>query len=176
MHHIRKATPDDIPVLSGLYDALNDFLVAGNNYPGWIKGVYPTQADAEFGLREGNLFVMETEGKLTGSVILNHHPEPAYHSVKWLMDCDEAEYIVIHTLAVHPDFLHKGIGKLLMGFADQHAKDSRLKSIRLDVYEHNAPAIQLYEKCGYTHIDDVDLGLGRYGLHQFRLYEKLTGT
>lgn len=47
------------------------------------------------------------------------------------------------------------------------------KAICLDVYEKNFPVIQLYESCGFQYIDTVDLGYGQYGLHQFKLYEKL---
>jgi len=43
----------------------------------------------------------------------------------------------------------------------------------LDVYEGNIPAIKLYEKCGFKYMDTVDLGLGRYGLNWFRLYERM---
>jgi len=48
-----------------------------------------------------------------------------------------------------------------------------MKSIRLDVYEKNIPAILLYEKCGFEYIDTVDLELGNYGLDWFKLYEKV---
>ncbi len=60
-----------------------------------------------------------------------------------------------------------------MDFAIEHSIKSQVKSIRLDVYEGNIPAIKLYEKCGFKYIDTVDLGLGNYGLNWFRLYEKL---
>jgi len=51
-----------------------------------------------------------------------------------------------------------------------------MKSVRLDVYEGNTAAIRAYEKCGYTYIDTVDIGLGCYGLHWFKLYEKPVGS
>ncbi len=59
-----------------------------------------------------------------------------------------------------------------MDFSTQHSIKLQAKSIRLDVYEGNMPAIRLYEKCGFKYIDTVDLGLGNYGLNWFRLYEK----
>lgn len=66
-----------------------------------------------------------------------------------------------------------GVGKALMKFADEHSIKLQVKSIRLDVYEGNIPAIELYEKSGFKYIDTVDLGLGNYGLDWFKLYEKL---
>ena len=60
-----------------------------------------------------------------------------------------------------------------MDFSIEHSIKLGAKSIRLDVYEGNIPAIKLYEKCGFKYIDTVDLGLGNYGLNWFRLYEKM---
>lgn len=161
----------DIAAIAELYDTLNDYLAANINYPGWLKGVYPVREDAEAGLKEGNLFVVKRNGEIIGSVILNHHPESGYHEVQWLTECDYSQVIVIHTLVVHPDYLSQGIGQSLMDFALQYAKTTGMKSIRLDVYEKNGPAIRLYEKNGYTYIDRVDLGYVQYGLDRFRLYE-----
>ncbi|MDF2881389.1 MAG: acetyltransferase [Clostridiaceae bacterium] len=62
---------------------------------------------------------------------------------------------------------------ILMEFADEYSIKSKARSIRLDVYEKNIPAITLYEKCGFKYIDTVDLGLGNYGLDWFKLYEKI---
>ncbi|RLG95938.1 hypothetical protein DRO27_03190 [Candidatus Bathyarchaeota archaeon] len=42
-----------------------------------------------------------------------------------------------------------GIGKDLMKEAEKHAIHMRLKSLKLDVFENNEPAIALYEKMGY---------------------------
>lgn len=74
---------------------------------------------------------------------------------------------------VHPAFLKLGIGRELMNFAEVFGRQNNIKSIRLDVYEYNLPAIKLYESCGYTYIATVDLGLGEHGLDKFKLYEKL---
>ncbi len=45
--------------------------------------------------------------------------------------------------------------------------------IRLDVYEKNQPAINLYRKYDFAYIDTVDLGYSEYGLENFELYQKL---
>lgn len=66
-----------------------------------------------------------------------------------------------------------GIGRALMDYSFELVQQSGVKSIRLDVYEKNLPAISLYEKCGFEYIDTVDLGLGNYGLDWFKLYEKV---
>lgn len=170
---MRLGTKEDIDELEQLYDCLNDHLAATVNYPGWKKGVYPVRENAEAGIREGCLYVALCGNKIVGSIILRHEPEPAYLPVKWRKDLTYEEILVIYTLVVHPDYLGKGIGRKLLNFASKLGTQSNIKSLRLDVYENNLPAICLYEKCGFHYIDTVDLGLSEYNLHWFKLYEKL---
>ncbi len=164
---------NDIDELENLYNDLNDYLADGVNYPGWIKGIYPVRQNAIDGIKNGNLYVAKHNGTIIGSIILSHELEPAYYNVKWGFEYDYSDVFVIHTFAVHPRFMKYGVGKALMDFADKYSVKSKVKSIRLDVFEGNMPAIRLYEKCGFKYIDTVDLGLGNYGLDSFKLYEKL---
>lgn len=170
---IESGISADIDELERLYDDLNDYLSATTNYPGWIKGVYPIRENAVTGIQNSNLFVARYNGKIVGSVILDHQPEEAYHGVKWKLNTDYSSVFVIRTFVVHPSFLKNGVGCSLMDFSFELAQKSDIKSIRLDVYEKNIPAILLYEKCGFEYIDTVDLGLGNYGLDWFKLYEKV---
>nr|WP_319488720.1 GNAT family N-acetyltransferase [uncultured Caproiciproducens sp.] len=170
---IRKGIKSDIEQLAQLYDDLNDYLNSNINYPGWIKGVYPVREDAVNGVSNGNLYVAEQNNIIAGSIILSHKPEAAYHQAKWNIDSAYSDIFVIHTFAVNPSYLKLGIGTQLLDFATQLSIIEHIKSIRLDVFENNIPAIRLYEKCGFKYVDTVDLGLGRYGLDHFKLYEKM---
>ena len=165
--------PEDIDELEQLYNDLNDHLAKGINYPGWKKGIYPVRQNAVDGIRNGTLYTAKHNGKIVGSVILNHEPESAYHKASWQFESDYSDVFVIHTFVVHPDFMKCGVGKALMDFSIDHGIQHKAKAIRLDVYEGNTPAIPLYEKFGFRYIDTVDLGLGEYGLYWFKLYEKL---
>ena len=170
---IESGTTADIDELEKLYDDLNDYLSATTNYPGWIKGIYPIREDAVAGIKNNTLFVVRHDGKIAGSIILDHHPDEAYNNVRWKIEADYSRIFVIRTFVVHPSFLKMGIGRALMDYSFELAQQSGIKSIRLDVYENNLPAISLYEKCGFEYIDTVDLGFGNYGLDWFKLYEKL---
>lgn len=169
---IEKGTYADIDAIEQLYNELNDVLENGVNYAGWIKGVYPAREDAVEGIDSGELFVVRNDNIIAGTVILNHKSEEGYKDVKWLNDCDDNNIFVIHTLAVHPAFFKMGIGRQLLDFAESFGRQNNIKSIRLDVYEKNLPAINLYKSSGYQYIATVDLGLGSRGLDWFQLYEK----
>ncbi len=170
---IRLGTEEDIDELEQLYNGLNDHLSATTNYPGWRKGVYPIRETAVEGINERCLYVAVCNDRIVGAIILRHEPEPAYLPATWRKELDYEEVFVIYTLVVHPDYLGQGIGQALLDFASELGRQSNIKSLRLDVYENNLPAISLYEKCGFEYIDKVDLGLGKYNLDWFRLYEKL---
>jgi ribosomal protein S18 acetylase RimI-like enzyme len=170
---IRLGVENDIDELEQLYNSLNDRLSATINYPGWMKGVYPIRKTAEDGISEGCLYVAVYNNKIIGSIILRHVPEPAYIPVRWMKDLDYEKVLVIYTFVVHPDYSRQGVGDEILKFVSNLGSQSNIKSLRLDVYENNLPAICLYEKSGFHYIDTVDLGLSEYNLHWFRLYEKL---
>jgi len=170
---IELGSSADIDELEKLYDDLNDHLSTTTNYPGWIKGIYPIRKNAVSGIKDSSLYVVRCDSKIVGSVILDHQPEEAYKDVKWKVDVDYSLIFVVRTFLVHPAFLQRGIGRALLDYSFDLAQKSGMKSIRLDVYEKNLPAILLYEKCGFEYIDTVDLGLGNYGLDWFSLYEKV---
>ena len=169
---IELGNTNDIDELEKLYNDLNDHLEKEVNYPGWRKGIYPVRQNAIDGVKHGNLYVSKYNGKIIGSIILSHEPEPAYYKAKWQFESDYSDVFVVHTFAVHPQFLKCGVGKALIDFSIECSIKSKVKSIRLDVYQGNIPAIRLYEKCGFKYIDTVDLGLGIYGLNWFKLYER----
>lgn len=164
---------NDVNELEKLYNDLNDYLENGINYPGWIKGIYPVKENAIDGINSNSLYVAKHNGKIVGSIILKHKPEPGYSKTKWLFESDYSDVFVIYTFAVHPDFLRCGVGKALMEFSFKYSISLKAKSIRLDVYEGNMPAIKFYEKLGFEYIDTVDLGYGDYGLNWFKLYGKI---
>jgi ribosomal protein S18 acetylase RimI-like enzyme len=170
-YYIERATEKDLEEMDGLYNALHDFLQVNINYPGWIKGVYPTRETAANGIEKNNLFVLKINNEIAGSIILNHSPETAYTKAEWGIEMDYDKIIVIHSLAVHPRYMKKGVGKRLMDYAKSFSMEHKMKSIRLDVSIHNTPAIKLYEKCGYQFIDTVDLGLNIPDLIWFHLFE-----
>jgi len=165
---IEKASAADLDGLEALYDALCDYLASHVNYPGWEKGRYPVRAVAEAGLCEDSLYVAWADGNLAGTVILNHREDPAYARARWQLTDDVA---VVHTLAVHPAFLHHGIGRRLLEYAVAWAKAQGSRTIHLDTYEKNEPAKRLYEAMGFRFCGKIDLGYAAWGREWYDAYE-----
>lgn len=170
-YEIKKASIDNIEEVSSLYDALNDYLESGQNFPRWKKDLYPVRQTAINAALDGTLFVLMRGEKIAGSVILNSVQEEAYHTLRWPVEANGEEVIVVRTLTVHPHFMGQGIAQALLSFAYSWAAKKEAKCLRLDVTVHNAPAIRLYEKMGYQRVGIVDLGLNIPGLEFFYCYE-----
>lgn len=170
-YYIEKGTEKDIDELAKLYDTVNEYLNSGTNYPGWKKGVYPVRETAEEAVRDRTLFVLRMQGKIAGTVILNHVPETAYTGVDWGIEADDDEILVVRTLAVHPSFMKCGTARGLLEFAKQYASETGMIALRLDVTSGNLPAISLYHKSGFRYVQTVDLGLNIPWLIWFDLYE-----
>ena len=168
-----KADIKDLEEISRLYDAVCDYLCTHQNYPGWIKGVYPTGEDAKAGIEERSLYVAKEQNKIVGALILRHKPEEGYKNVAWASQSDYEKIYVVYTLAVHPDQMGLGIGEKLLDFAEEVARKEGCVSLRLDVVKGNLPAENLYRKCGYQYVGTTSLGYEAYGLPWYNLYEKI---
>ena len=108
-----------------------------------------------------------------GTFVLRHRPEEGYALADWGNQPDYSEILVLYTFAVHPRFLHRGIGREMLAFIRAYSARENMKALRLDVYENNHSAIRLYEQMGFSYVATVDLGYGMYGLDRFRLYQQL---
>lgn len=173
---IIPATAEHLDGVQRLYSAVTTALENSGNPAGWFKDVYPIREDATAALAQNTLFVALLDWQVAGTTVLNQRPEPGYVAaqVDWQMSAADDEILVIHTLAVHPDFQNCGVGRQLVEFAESHARQKKLKAIRFDTYVQNTPAQQLYERLGYSYRGTYDIGYAeKYGLELFKLYEKV---
>ena len=79
-------------------------------------------------------WVADLDGRVVGMV------------VAWLI----VDEIHIATIATHPDFRKQGIGKKLLSFTLQSAKDEGALTSFLEVRESNEAALMMYDKFGYV--------------------------
>lgn len=148
---IRLAKQADIDEVEKIFDEILDTpeMVRTTS---WLKGKYPTRADAQKALDEGTLYVGEDEaGRLYGSANLNHIQPPEYAKIPWEIapESSGAEVLVVHTLCIRPSCAGKGHGKEFVAFAEELAREKGCKVVRLDTYEGNLPAATLYQSIGY---------------------------
>ncbi len=170
---IRKATIHDIDEIECLYNDLNDYLAEHENGPKWKKGVYPLREHAEEALGESTLYVAVIDEKIVGTVVFSREQDEVYKEIDWQIEFDVPVFVICK-LTVHPNYRGRGVAHSLLNYATVLGKECGIKAIRLDTYEENIPAVKLYEKCGFTYMGLIDLGLEEvYGLKWYKVYEKL---
>lgn len=87
----------------------------------------------------GALFLVEDQGELWGSAWITYDGRRFY----------------LHHMAVTPSKQNQGIGKMLMEKAIAFAKEHNVQ-MKLEVNRHNARAIHLYEKYGFSNLGEYD--------------------
>ena len=113
------------------------------------------------------LWVTEDEGRITGVAAITTDQEPEYAEVGWNLT---ELAVVVHRLAVDPDFQGSGVATALMRQAEAVALERGIRVLRLDTNAQNEATQKLFPKLGYAFAGEVGLGF-RPGL-RFRCYEK----
>lgn len=146
---IRKATSHDISAIAAIYDAIHDQEAQGLLTIGWEKGVYPTESTALAALQRGDLYVAEEQGQVLAAAIINHVQVDVYAMAHWSMDAAEHEVLVLHTLVVSPQVMHRGLGKAFVTFYEELARQQGCRCLRMDTNAKNERARAFYAKMGY---------------------------
>lgn len=146
---IRKAMQQDIDAIATGYQRLLEHEAATVSYTNWKPGIYPVRADAQRAFENGTLYVLEEEGQVCASMILNQHQAEAYAEMDWQYPADPSRVLVIHTLTMPPEMSGRGHGTRMVRFAMEEARRMGCTVIRLDTYVGNTPAQRLYQKLGF---------------------------
>ncbi len=99
-------------------------------------------------IEKGDLFILKIEDGIVGIIVLSSEQDKEYGPIKWT-DQDGAS-LVVHRLAIHPDWQRKGLAIKLMDFAEKIAKDNGYTSIRIDTFSLNPRMQNLIMKFKYN--------------------------
>ena len=114
---------------------------------------YPDKASFINDIENRELFVYSIDEKVVGCISLCNEMDEVYEPVHWKTINDNNLYV--HRLAVYPNFQKKGLGKSLMDFAENYAKDKSYVSVRLDTFSENKRNLKFYESRGYHRLDGI---------------------
>jgi len=114
---------------------------------------YPDEGSFINDAENKELYVYIENEKAIACISLCNKMDEVYFPVKWKTKNDNNLYI--HRLAVHPDFQKKGIGKILMDFAEKYAREKKYKSVRLDTFSVNKRNLKFYESRGYHRLEEI---------------------
>lgn len=168
---IRLCTKEEIPLVGEFYDDVVKYLTEHINYPRWMYKEYPSTPFVQQMTEIQRQFVCCDGDTIVGAFVLDEDKQNEYTTVKWSVPLQPNEYLVCHALATAVPMQGRGIGKQIVQFCIDYAKQHGYKAIRLDVVPDNYPAKKLYEGFGFRFVGDYDLGRGYEHIPLFSLYE-----
>ena len=152
---IRKAGKRDLDAVETLYGEIHDAEESGIITTGWIRAIYPTRGTAEKALARDDLFVLEEDGYILGSGIINQQQVDVYEGAAWKNQVPDEQVCVLHTLVISPAARGKGYGRAFIRFYEEYARQHGCTELRIDTNERNLAARAMYSKHGYREIGIV---------------------
>lgn len=150
---IRKAEARDLDAIESIYNKILLKEEEGEVTTGWERGIYPRRETAEAALKRNDMFVMEDDGYIVGSGIINKEQVDVYEKAKWKFSAKDSEVMVLHTLVIEPEKSGRGYGKKFIEFYEDYAREKGCKYLRMDTNERNKPARSLYKNLAFDEID-----------------------
>ena len=123
----------------------------------WTLGEYPTRETALEAQRQGALFVLEEDGEICASMILDREQDEPFCEIAWQYPAAAGQAMVLHTLCVPPSRAGSGRGTRMVRWAVQYAHEHGCTALRLTTWTKNTPAIALYEKLGFRRAGEAEL-------------------
>lgn len=140
----RKAEKEDFDKIRSLYWNLIDQEQDDPSFPHWKKGIHPSDEMIQNSIDREELYVLADDDEIAACVIANDEKVDGYADASWQIDSDEV--IVLHVLAVHPDYRGEGLARRLVENVIEQERKADKKALRLDVIENNTTAEKLYQK------------------------------
>lgn len=142
-----------------------EFMIKNGIYQ-WNQ-FYPSRNIFENDIARSELFVLEKDSRIIGTLVISSLMDEEYLPVQWLTP--NYKNIYVHRLAVLPEFQGKGYARKLMDFAENYAKEGGYISIRLDTFSQNKRNQKFYETRGYQKLGDIYFP--KQSEHPFHCYE-----
>lgn len=151
-YKFEKARMDQVDdIWAILSDAIARRRADGSNQ--WQDG-YPNLSIVNSDVEHGYGHVVTCDGLVVAYCALIYNNEPAYADIEgaWRSDAD---FLVLHRVAVAKDYLGKGISKYILKSIEEVALATQVFSIRADTNFDNAAMLALFEKNGYAYCGEV---------------------
>lgn len=171
MDSIRVADERDFSQVRSFYWKLIDDMRDAPFFPGWQKGIYPSDDFLRRSLKADGLYVLTRDDHIAAAMILNHACNEGYAGTDWCVAAPEDEITVVHALGVLPEFHGCGLAKAMVRETIRLARKNRQKAIRLDVLSGNRPALELYKGLGFQYRRSVQMYYEDTGWTDYLLFE-----
>ena len=148
---IRTATAADMPSLRRVYATARRFMADTGNPYQWGDSK-PAESQLETGIRRGQLYVEEVDGRVCAAFALVMGDDPTYGYIEGAWQ-DDTLYGTVHRVAA--DGTHRGFFARCVDFSAQ-----QIAHLRIDTHQDNRVMRHLVEKHGFTYCGIIYLENG----------------
>ncbi len=124
----------------------------------WPDG-YPPRSAIEEDVRAGKGYVIKADGEIACYMYIGLDGDPAYPAIKGAWHSD-LPYVVIHRLAMAPEFRNKGLSAQAFRLIECFCKDVGISNLRIDTDEKNVRMQHILTKIGFRYCGTVIQGGG----------------
>jgi len=129
---VRPARPSDASAVTDLvHDAYRHYVTRIGRQPA------PMSVDYVQAIADGIVWVVDVDDQVGGVIVLE----------------DATDHVLIDNVAVRPTLQGRGVGSLLLEFAEQHARARGVGELRLYTNERMTENLAYYARRGYTEVD-----------------------
>ena len=128
---------------------------------------YPSKEAFIQDIKRNELFVIEKNSTVQGTIVISTLMDEEYIPIKWLTPNGNSTYI--HRLSVHPELQGQGLAQKMMDFAEAYSRENGFVSVRLDTFSQNKRNQRFYEQRGYQKLGDIFFP--KQSDHPFHCYE-----
>lgn len=162
---VEIAKPEDFEKVTTFYDEVIAVNHGSEFDVLWNRSVHPSDEDISQALAAGTLFVGIVDGSIAAAGIFNDDFANSYDKVPWTIEASGNEVLCVHLFATHPNYWNQGVGRRTLKGIMEILKGRGVKTLRLDVLNHNKPAMRLYEAVGFRFICETELEYGLTNPH-----------
>lgn len=162
---IRKATKIDISKIMEIITTTVKEMKLYNNTQ-WDEN-YPQAKNFSKDIETEDLYVDELNGEIRGFVCVNYAEPTEYRCINWH---SSEKAMVIHRMAVNPNFRNQGVGISLLKFSEELALKNGILYLKTDTYSINDKMNALFKKFGFQLAGEMEF-LGKE--KNFYCYEKI---
>ena len=168
---MRVARTADFAAVRLFYDELIDDLQKRPHHPMWSRDGHPSDDYLRAAVDGGELWLAEQDGKIAGTMVVNHSANDGYKGVPWQVQAAPEQVVIVHAFGVSPCHQGRGLGSAMMRETIDRCRAAGDTAMRLDLIDLNRPAEKIYLKLGFVHCASVELYYEEVGWQLFHMFE-----
>jgi len=150
---IRKAKPNELNQIMEVYQScVKGMIELGIDQ--WDES-YPNKEVIKNDLEIGDYYIGILNDEIVSGIKIDTKQDPTYLTIDW--EDKSNNFMVVHRLSSKTSVWNQGVGKQMMEFAENLAKENGCVSMRLDTYVNNPKAIAFYIRLGYKQLGHINL-------------------